>query len=127
MNRAGLTYDTGALVAAERNEDGIWRLHRTAVRRGTQPVVPAGVLAQAWRGGPRQYWLARFLAHCDIEPLDERLARQVGVICHQHAVADVVDVSVVAGALRRGDEIVTRDIRDVMSLARAMGVRVRSI
>ena len=115
MNRAGLTYDTGALVAAERNEDGIWRLHRTAVRRGTQPVVPAGVLAQAC------------FAHCDIEPLDERLARQVGVICHQHAVADVVDVSVVAGALRRGDEIVTRDIRDVMSLARAMGVRVRSI
>ena len=107
MKSAGVTYDTGALVAAERKEDTIWKLHRSALERGLEPTVPAGVLAQAWRGGSRQFWLARFLTHCEIEPLDEELARRVGVICRKRAVKDVVDVSVVAGALLRGDEVVT--------------------
>ncbi len=97
MKSAGVTYDTGALVAAERKEDTIWKLHRSALERGLEPTVPAGVLAQAWRGGSRQFWLARFLAHCEIEPLDEELARRVGVICRKRAVKDVVDVSVSRG------------------------------
>ena len=121
---SGITYDTGALIAAERKEKRVWPFHRRLVDRGIEPTVPAGVLAQAWRGGSRQYWLTRFLSDCRIEALDESLAREIGVICHQHGVTDVVDTSVVAGASRRGDQVVTRDRPDVVSLARSMGVSV---
>lgn len=41
MSSAGLTYDTGALVAAERDDRMLWSLHRAASRRGSPPTVPA--------------------------------------------------------------------------------------
>lgn len=124
---SGVTYDTSALIAAERREERVWRLHRRVLDRDAVPIVPAGVLAQAWRGGSGQYWLSRFLTLCRIEDLDEHLARRIGVICHQHDVSDVVDASVVAGASQRGDEVVTSDQRDVGALAGSMGVPVRRI
>lgn len=42
-----IIYDTGALVAGERNVRHMWVLHDAALHRGITPVVPAGVLAQA--------------------------------------------------------------------------------
>jgi hypothetical protein len=50
----GVTYDTGALVAAERNNRQMWALHAGYLAEEIIPTVPAGVLAEAWRGGPRQ-------------------------------------------------------------------------
>lgn len=32
----GITYDTGALIAAERNNRRIWALHRRALEQGDQ-------------------------------------------------------------------------------------------
>jgi hypothetical protein len=46
----GLTYDTGALIAAEANRRDLWALHARALQRGILPLVPAVVLAQGWRG-----------------------------------------------------------------------------
>ena len=40
---AGVTYDTGALIAAERNDRRIWTLHRRALERGMMPTVSSGV------------------------------------------------------------------------------------
>ncbi|MGH3717551.1 MAG: hypothetical protein ACRDRI_01685 [Pseudonocardiaceae bacterium] len=62
-----LLYDTGALVAAERRQPLIWRLHDRANAAGIVPVV---VLAQAWRGGS-QHTLSRLLRGCRIVPNDE--------------------------------------------------------
>lgn len=75
-----IVYDAGALVAAERNERSMWLLHDAALRRGLSPLVPAGALAQAWRGGP-QATLSRLLRGCTVTPLDEDVAREAGVIC----------------------------------------------
>jgi hypothetical protein len=44
-------YDTGALVAAERNKPALWEIHAEALALGVRPIVPVVVLAQAWRGG----------------------------------------------------------------------------
>jgi hypothetical protein len=54
----GLTYDTGALIAAEGRDVGMCALHDQTLARNVHPVVPAPVLAQAWRGGPSTIWLA---------------------------------------------------------------------
>ena len=46
----GVTYDTGALVAAELNDRRMWALHAGFLAEEVAPTVPAPVLAEAWRG-----------------------------------------------------------------------------
>lgn len=120
----GITYDTGALVAAERNDRRMWALHAGYLAEGVVPVVPAGVVAEAWRGGARQVALARLLAMCEVEDLTDTQARAVGVLAADARHDDVVDVSVVEGAARRGDGIVTADPRDLRRVAHAAKANV---
>lgn len=120
-----IVYDAGALVAAERNERRMWLLHDAALRRGLSPLVPAGVLAQAWRGGP-QAALSRLLRGCTVTPLDEDVAREAGVLCGFAGTSDVVDASVVdasvvAVAQHAGGSIVTSDGDDLRYLSDAAG------
>jgi predicted nucleic acid-binding protein len=120
----GTTYDTGALLAAEANRRELWAIHARSLQRGERPVVPAGVLGQAWRGGP-QAQLSRLLRGCRIEDLDEGRARAAGVACARSASRDVVDASVVAGALARGDLVITSDPDDIQNIARVLGGSIR--
>ena len=106
MSAEGLTYDTGALIAAERDDRLLWSLHRAAIARGLPPTVPAGVLAEAWRGGP-QHRLSMLLKGCRVEDLSEVQARRVGVLVAKCGLDDTVDVAVAEGALRRHDTVVT--------------------
>jgi hypothetical protein len=121
----GVTYDTGALVAAERNSRQIWALHAGYLAEEVIPTVPAAVLAEAWRGGSRQASLSRLLRMCDTEPMSEELARNVGVLAGNSGHDDVVDVSVVEGAVRRGDAVVTSNMTHIRKVADAAGVRLR--
>ncbi|MEX2621963.1 MAG: PIN domain-containing protein [Egibacteraceae bacterium] len=110
-----IVYDTGALVAGERGNRGMWALHEAALRDRLSPLVPAGVLAQAWRGGP-QANLSRLLAGCVVTPLDEPLARAAGALCGKARTADIVDASVVVLAQLAGAAIVTGDPADLHRL-----------
>ena len=123
MSAEGLTYDTGALVAAERDDRLMWALHRATLTRGLPPVVPAGVLAEGWRGGP-QARLSRFLKGCRIEELSEEQARAVGTLAARSAHTDVVDVSVVEGAIRRRHAVVTSNQAHIHRIADAARVRL---
>ena len=120
---SGVTYDTGMLLAAEANDRVAWALHLRTVARGIAPVVPAAVLAQAWRGGP-QPALSRLLAACDVEPIDEAFARLAGRACARSSTSDVVDAMVVVGALARHDLVVTSDVVDLARIASAIGRRL---
>jgi predicted nucleic acid-binding protein len=119
----GITYDTGALVAAEAGRRDLWALHTRALQGGFQPVVPAGVLAQGWRGGP-QAQISRLLRGCRIETLTEAGARAAGHACARSGTRDVVDASVVCGALARGHLVVTSDPDDLERIAAALGRRL---
>jgi hypothetical protein len=120
----GLTYDAGALIAAERGNRELWALHRRSLERGEAPTVPSGVLGQAWRGGP-QAQMSRLLAGCRVEDLNEARARSAGAACGAAGSSDVVDASVVVGAAARGDLVVTSDVGDLERLREAVGVAVR--
>ncbi|MGH3829387.1 MAG: hypothetical protein ACRDRS_02885 [Pseudonocardiaceae bacterium] len=122
---AGVTYDTGALIAAERNDRRMWALHAGLLAEEVTPVVPAPVLAQAWRGGPRQANVARLLAMCDVEWMTEEQARAVGVLAGHSGLDDVVDVTVVEGAVRRGDAVVTSNRKHIKQVAQAAGAALR--
>ena len=121
----GVTYDTGALVAAERNNRQMWALHAGYLAEEVIPTVPAPVLAEAWRGGSRQASLSRLVRMCDTEPMSEELARNVGVLAGQSDHDDIVDVCVVEGALRRGDAVVTSNVTRIRKVADAAGASLR--
>jgi predicted nucleic acid-binding protein len=125
----GVTYDTGALVAAERNNRRMWALHAGYLAEEVVPAVPVPVLAEAWRGGSRQANLARFLRMCDIEPMSEELARDIGILAGKAGHDDIVDVAVVEGAIRRGDAVVTSNMTHIRKVAGAAdaGLRIETI
>jgi hypothetical protein len=120
----GVTYDTGAVVAADRGERRMWARLRALLRLREVPTAPAPVVAQAWRGGSRQARLARLLVGCDIEPLDNDQARQVGQLLARAAVADIVDGAVTEGALRRRDLVISSDPEDLKALAASVNRRL---
>jgi predicted nucleic acid-binding protein len=121
----GVTYDTGALLAAERNDRRMWALHAAFLAEEVVPTVPAPVLAQAWRGGAKQASLSRLLALCSVEPMTEDQARAVGRLASRTRSVDVVDLAVVEGALRRGDAVVTSDAKDIGRIAAAADAEVQ--
>jgi predicted nucleic acid-binding protein len=121
---AGVAYDTGVLVAAERNDRRMWALHAGFLAEEVVPTVPAPVLAEAWRGGSRQASLVRLLAMCDVEPMSESQAKMVGELVGQSGHRDVVDITVIEGARRRGDSVVTSDPRDLLRIAEVIRAKI---
>ena len=120
------TYDTGALIAAERNDRALWALHRSLLAHRRRPTVPSTVLAQVWRGGG-QARLAQLLAGCRVESFTELTARQVGEVLRRSGTSDIVDASVVVTAARRREVIVTSDAADLRHLAQAIGARLELV
>lgn len=115
-----VTYDTGALIAAERDLRSVWRLHRRLIERGMRPTLPTVVLGQAWRGGP-QARLSRLVRGCRIEPFTEQQARTAGAALAASDSSDLIDAVVVVTALERDDMIVTSDPDDLRRIASALG------
>jgi hypothetical protein len=112
---SALALDTGALIAVERGDRRVVHLVEEARSRGIELRVVAGVLAQAWRGGPQQARLARLLraAEVDVPALDATTARAVGELCGRSGQADVVDVHVVLDARLARAHVVTSDPDDL--------------
>lgn len=121
----GVTYDAGALIAADRGERRLWARHRALLTRREIPTVPAPVVAQSWRGSGRQAQLSRLLTGCTIEPLDDSQARAVGTLAARASATDIVDATVVEGALRRHDIVVSSDPNDLQAIASAVGTRLQ--
>jgi predicted nucleic acid-binding protein len=116
-------YDAGALIAAERNDRRMWADHRVRLEAGVVPVVPAPVVAQVSRS-PRQVQLARLLRGCEVVPLDEATARDVGRLLGRSHTNDVVDATVVAVAIAGHASVVTMDRADISRVANAAGARL---
>lgn len=112
---SGVTLDTGALIAFEAGKRRMAVLVEEAQASGSRLAIPAGVLAQAWRGGARQARIARLLraSSTTVVALDERTALRVGVRCAVSEVSDVVDASVVVCARDYGHPVVTSDPEDL--------------
>ena len=119
----GLTYDTGALLAAEARSFDVWTIHEDALKRELMPVVPAVALAQAWRGGPQPV-LSRFLRGCVVEQFAEHSSPRVGAALARTRTRDVVDAAVVISALASGNAVVTSDPEDLRRLAEALGMKL---
>jgi predicted nucleic acid-binding protein len=114
---AGLTLDSGALIAAEKGDRRFWTIWSEAMERGATVTVPAAVVAEVWRA--TSVVVARVLNGCDVEPLTEERAKAIGRLLALSRTSDVVDAAVVIGATARHDAIVTSDKGDIDRLVRA--------
>lgn len=67
---SGLVYDAGMLIALESGDRHRWAQHSRTANDNMEVLVPVGVLAQVWRGGP-QPLLSRALRGATVVPLME--------------------------------------------------------
>lgn len=114
----GLTLDAGALIELERGDAHVRALLTAALAAGAKLAVPAGVIAQSWRGGPRAARIARLLADDQVDTvvLDGPTAKAVGLLSAGCGHPDVVDVSVVLCAAERGHAVITTDPEDLAAV-----------
>ena len=115
---SAITFDVGALIAIERRSRRMQALLEEIDRRNWQVAVPAGAVAQAWRGGPRQARIATLLGdeRTEVVALDDPAARAVGLLCGKSGHADVIDVSVALCARQRNLHVVTTDPEDLRAV-----------
>ena len=113
---AGVTLDTGALIAAERNDRRFWIWWKWQTSRGVVATVPSPVVAQAWRSA-RDARIAMVLGGCREAAMDARASRRTGELCAAARTADVVHAFVVRGAADRRDDVLTSDPGDLLVLA----------
>jgi predicted nucleic acid-binding protein len=111
---AGLTFDTGALIALERRHRRIARVYATAVADGIPITVPAVVVAEWWRG--RSETRELILRGVRVEDTTTMLARTAGEALAAVPGATVIDALVMASAAHRGDAVYTSDFMDLERL-----------
>jgi predicted nucleic acid-binding protein len=121
-----ITFDTGALIAIERRSRRMQALLEEIDRRDWRVAIPAGAVAQAWRGGSGQARIAVLLSdeRTEVVPLDDPTARAVGLLCGRSGHADVVDVSVAFCARQRNLHVVTSDPEDLRAVDDALILHV---
>ena len=115
----GITFDTGGLIALDRNDRRVLTLIARATERGMRITIPATALAQAIRNPARQARLSRLIrqAGTDLIPLDGPDATAAGLLLARTATADIVDAHVVICARRAGQAVVTSDADDLRGIA----------
>jgi len=118
----GLTLDTGALIALEAGSRRMALRVEQAMAVGAELAIPAGVVAQAWRGSARQARIAKLLQLkvTSVVALDNKLALRVGATCASTGSSDVVDVSVAICASDRGHAVITSDPADIAAINPAL-------
>ncbi|MEU9452999.1 hypothetical protein [Streptomyces sp. NPDC048277] len=117
-----IVYDTGALIAAAKNDQAFLNQHYKMLSRGKIPVVPAGVLAQGWDSRAKAAALHRVLHGCEVMPFTEALAKAAAVLCQKNKTSDVIDASVVLTAITYDEApIFTDDLGDIRALVDCAG------
>ena len=115
----GLTLDSGALIGYERNDRPVVVQIKAALLAGIDVTVPAVVLAEVWRGGPRAARLAQILGSCVVAETSEGEALKAGEAIGRFQGAGTVDALVMASAATRGDTVLTSDLEDLSRLRSA--------
>jgi len=108
--------DAGALIGFERGSGMVSALLEDAEECGDEVVIPASVLAQAWRGGPRVARLAKLVDASEVDALSESRAKEVGRRLGARGGRDVADAHVVCCAAEREATVLTSDPDDTEAL-----------
>jgi hypothetical protein len=123
---SGVVFDTGALIALERQAREVVVLVAEARSAHDVITVPAACVAQAWRAPARQARLAAFLRlpNVDIAALDDAEARRIGLLLARTRAKDVVDAHVAICAHRLNQVVLTSDPEDIARLSPSVRTRL---
>jgi hypothetical protein len=107
--------DAGAFIALERGDARVLALVAELVAGRQVAHVPSGVVAQVWRGSPRQHAMIRLLRSGAVrtEALSEEIALRIGLLLDSAGTGDVVDAHVVLLARKLDALVVTSDPDDL--------------
>ncbi|MGO4882549.1 MAG: PIN domain-containing protein [Bryobacteraceae bacterium] len=116
---SGIAFDTGGLIALDRNDRRVLTLVVRATERGMRITIPATALAQAIRNPARQARLSRLIrqAGTDIVDLNGPDATAAGLLLARTGTADIVDAHVAVCARRAGQAVVSSDAADLRRIA----------
>ncbi len=117
---ARIILDSGAVIALAADNPRMRQFVERAIRQRTTVVIPAVVVTETTRGGPRDTRVNRVIKNVGhVTPVTEEIAREAGrLLGSPGAPTATVDALVVAEA-GRGDAavIVTGDVQDITALA----------
>ncbi len=116
----GFVLDAGALIALERRTSFMLGILDHILRGSAEAVIPRTVIAEVWRGTPRQANISRliraghrWIGSVIIDELTAERAIQIGVIIGKTGHPDIVDVHVALAAAERGHAVLTSDDADI--------------
>jgi predicted nucleic acid-binding protein len=116
----GFVLDSGALIALERRAAFLLDVLDEVLRGAVQVVIPRTVIAQVWRGTPRQANLSRLIGAAGpadspvvIDELTAERAKKIGMAIGRTSHPDMVDVHVALAAAERGHAVLTSDDADI--------------
>jgi predicted nucleic acid-binding protein len=121
----GFVFDAGAFIALERRSPFMIGILDEALHGTIEVVLPRTVIAQVWRGTPRQANIGRLVSAglrrgspVVIDELTAERAREIGVKIGQTSHPDIVDVHVALAAAERGHAVLTSDDTDIAKVNR---------
>lgn len=119
----GFVFDAGAFIALERRSPFMIGILDEALHGTIEVVLPRTVIAQVWRGTPRQANVGRLVgaglrrgSPVVIDELTAERAREIGVKIGQTSHPDIVDVHVALAAAERGHAVLTSDDTDIAKI-----------
>ena len=119
----GFVFDAGAFIALERRAPLLLGILDEALHGTIQIVLPRTVIAQVWRGGPRQANVGRLISAgrgsggpVIIDELTAQRAKEIGVTIGKISHPDIVDVHVALAAAERGHAVLTSDDADITAV-----------
>jgi predicted nucleic acid-binding protein len=121
----GFVFDAGAFIALERRSPFMIGILDEALHGAIEVVLPRTVIAQVWRGTPRQANVGRLVSAglrrgspVIIDELTAERAREIGVKIGQTSHPDIVDVHVALAAAEHGHAVLTSDDADIAKVNR---------
>lgn len=121
-----LTFDTGALIALERNRQRMRAIVATARADGLPILVPGACVVEWWRS--RTDVREAILKCVLVVHTNDALVRLAGEALAKVPTATAVDALVMATAARYGSVVFTSDTEDLFRLQRAFpAVRVLGV
>jgi predicted nucleic acid-binding protein len=119
----GFVFDAGAFIALERRDPLLLGLLDQALHGTVQVVLPRTVIAQVWRGSPRQANIGRLIGagrgqHSPviIDELTAERAKEIGITIGRTSHSDIVDVHVALVAAEQGHAVLTSDDADIAAV-----------
>jgi hypothetical protein len=113
---AGITFDTGALIALEAGRLAMRTVYARALQRGQMMTVPSVVVAEWWPVARMTKERARLLRFLSVEALGKHLAMRAGTVLGLVSGSTLVDAVVMTSAALRGDTVYTSDVADLQRL-----------